>query len=175
MKSRPPEQALQIASRLRRGYDPSAAGALVDIAALGVRVAFNTRGFARTRGVKLHVVRPGAALHARCDPSAAEQMLTHLVFLALASAPVGDCVELTVESDGDRFSVRLTHTDADLGPRAYGDLSPDSSSSVATDEAVGLAVAMEVCRRCGWFLALEWRGGRELNVSVEGRVVGVDA
>jgi signal transduction histidine kinase len=165
---------LRLACQLRDGWDPAAGDPRVDLADVVERVVLRVGYFAKNRGMKLEVARPDSAVFARCDATAAEQVVTNLVENAVAYGDPGGHVAVVLESHEGRFSLVV----ADDGPGVLpSELPRLGERTFRSDEArqrepngsgLGLAISSEVCEHCGWGLSFEREEPRGLKVTIEG-------
>jgi signal transduction histidine kinase len=167
---------LRLASQLREGWDPRAARAKVDLGEVVERVAARARILARRGGIALDVARPDEAVHAACDPVAAEQAIGNVIDNAVAYGDRGGHVAVVLERTGDGFTLCIEDDGPGVAPKELprlGERTFRSDEARARDprgSGLGLAITAEVCARCGWSLAFEPASPRGLRVTMRGQI-----
>jgi signal transduction histidine kinase len=167
---------LRLASEMREGWDPAAAGATVDLTEVVDRVVTRARFFAKRKGITLESAVPDGATPARCDPVAAEQAISNVVENAVTHGESGEHVAVLLERRGEGFTLTVVDDgpgvpDSEmprLGERTFR--SDDARRRDPRGSGLGLAITSEVCARCGWTLAFDRETPRGLRVTVRGAI-----
>jgi signal transduction histidine kinase len=165
---------LRLASEMREGWDPSAAGAVVDLTEVVDRVVTRARFFAKRKGIALEVAVPDGATSAGCDAVAAEQAITNVVENAVTHGESGEHVAVLLERKGDAFTLTVVDDGPGvpdavlprLGERTFR--SDDARQRDPRGSGLGLAITSEVCTRCGWKLAFGREEPKGLRVEIRG-------
>ncbi len=168
---------LRLASEMREGWDPSAAGATVDLTEVVDRVVARTRFFAKRKGIALEAAVPDGPTRAGCDPVAAEQAISNVVENAVTHGESGEHVAVLLERRGEGFSLSVVDDgpgvpDAELprlGERTFR--SDDARRRDPRGSGLGLAITSEVCTRCGWRLSFDRESPRGLRVTIRGATI----
>jgi signal transduction histidine kinase len=165
---------LRLASEMREGWDPAAAGATVDLTDIVERVVSRAQFFARRKGIALDLAVPDAATKVGCDPVAAEQAITNVVENSVTHGESGEHVAVLLERRGEGFTLTVV----DDGPGVTDDALPrlgertfrsdDARQRDPRGSGLGLAITSEVCKRCGWTLAFQREQPRGLRVTLTG-------
>jgi signal transduction histidine kinase len=165
---------LRLASEMREGWDPSAAGDVSDLTEIVDRVVTRARFFAKRKGVALDAAVPDVPTRTRCDPVAAEQAISNIVENAVTHGESGEHVAVLLERKGAAFELTVV----DDGPGVPASVLPRlGERTFRSDEArqrdprgsgLGLAITSEVCARCGWTLSFHREQPRGLRVAVRG-------
>ena len=165
---------LRLASEMREGWDPSAAGARVNLTDIVDRVVTRAQFFGRRKGVALEVAVPDGTTMAGCDPVAAEQAISNVVENSVTHGESGEHVAVLLERRGEEFTLTVV----DDGPGVRDSALPHlGERTFRSDEArqrdprgsgLGLAITSEVCKRCGWTLAFEREAPKGLRVTIRG-------
>ncbi|MGH7296739.1 MAG: sensor histidine kinase [Polyangiaceae bacterium] len=165
---------LRLASEMREGWDPSAAGANVDLTEIVDRVVSRARFFARRKGIDLEVAVPDAPTTAGCDPVAAEQAISNVVENSVTHGESGEHVAVLLERRGEGFTLTVVDDGhgvpasslPHLGERTFR--SDEARQRDPRGSGLGLAITSEVCRRCGWALSFDREEPRGLRVTIRG-------
>lgn len=165
---------LRLASEIREGWDPSAAGATVDLTDVVDRVVTRAQFFAKRKGIALDVAVPDGPTRAGCDPVAAEQAISNVVENAITHGVPGEHVAVLLEHKDGQFVLTVV----DDGPGVSEAILPRlGERTFRADEArqrdprgsgLGLAITSEVCTRCGWKLDFGREEPRGLRVTFRG-------
>lgn len=165
---------LRLACQLRDGWDPASGSPTVDLADAVERVVLRVRYFARNGGITLDVARPDAEVLARCDATAAEQMITNLVENAVSYGNEGGHVAVVLEAQKGRFTLVVVDDGPGVEPAELPRLgertfrSDEARQREPNGSGLGLAIASEVCTHCGWSLTFERQEPRGLKVTIAG-------
>jgi signal transduction histidine kinase len=165
---------LRLASEMREGWDPSAAGATVDLTEIVDRVVTRAQFFAKRKGIALEVAVPDGATSAGCDAVAAEQAISNVVENAVTHGESGEHVAVLLERKADAFTLTVVddgpgvHDSAlpHLGERTFR--SDDARQRDPRGSGLGLAITSEVCTRCRWTLEFGREEPRGLRVTIRG-------
>jgi signal transduction histidine kinase len=168
---------LRMATQLREGWDPAEGDPTADLADTVERAAGRARFFAKNRGISLESSRPDEGVPVRCHPIAAEQIVTNLVFNAIAYGDVGGHVAVLLETHAARFVLSVIDDGPGVPPAELPRL---TERTFRADEArqrdpsgsgLGLAITREICERCGFSLTVAPQEPRGLRVRIEGPVL----
>jgi len=165
---------LRLASEMREGWDPSAAGATVDLTEIVDRVVTRARFFAKRKGIVLEVAVPDGATSAGCDPVAAEQAISNVVENAVTHGESGEHVAVLLDRTADAFTLTVVDDGPGvrdsalphLGERTFR--SDDARQRDPRGSGLGLAITSEVCKRCQWTLDFGREEPRGLRVTIRG-------
>jgi signal transduction histidine kinase len=165
---------LRMACQLREGWDPTVGEPSVDLADTVDRAAARARFFAKNRSISLDASFPDEPVWVRCHPTAAEQLVTNLVVNAISHGDAGGHVAVVLEKRGSGFALSIL----DDGPGVLPAERPRlTERTFRSDEArqrdpsgggLGLAIAREICQRCGFEATFEQRQPRGLSIRIEG-------
>jgi signal transduction histidine kinase len=172
---------LRLASEMREGWNPGAAGVTVDLTETVERVVARARFFAKRKGIALEAAVPDGPTLARCDSVAAEQALSNVVENAITHGNEGGHVAVLLDSRSSAFTLTVADDGPGVPPAELPRLgqrtfrSDDARQRDPRGSGLGLAITSEVCIRCGWKLSFEREEPRGLRVTLRGVTTGLEA
>ncbi len=150
----------------------------IDLAALVVRVVERHRPIARTRGIDVEFTVPEAPVEAAGDVTLLEQAVSNVVHNAVRYNEDGGHVSVLLESDGDRFVLRVLDDGPGVPPESLPMLaerrfrSTEARTRRKDGRGIGLAIAKDVAERHGLTLTFANLDPHGLEARFEGPRLG---